>query len=461
MVRASDILVVDDDPKIGKLLEKILIDEGYQVRTANNPIEALSLVKEAAPDLMITDLVMPGMNGIELIRKTRRQLRNLRAIVLTGYGTIETAVHAIKSGASDFIEKPFRVPALKKTVKRILQSDTVESDIEGEDEIEGGNFRMVGNSPQMQAIARLIRTVATSPATTVLIQGESGTGKELVARAIHHYSNRRKANFMEVNCAALTETLLEAELFGYEKGAFTGASPKGKKGLFEAATGGTVFLDEVGEMGSSLQAKLLRVLQEKRFKRVGGVDDIQVDVRIVASTNRDLQKLVEEGAFRLDLFYRLNVIPIQLPPIRQRREDIPLLAEHFIRIFAREFDSEVTGFEPKAQRMLLDYHWPGNVRELKNVIERAVIMSSDPLVGPEAMILGPPRPPVSIRKLELDIDSPSIAQMEKQLICKVLEQTSWCRSKAARLLGITRTTLYTKLRNYNIQQSAAVPCGKG
>jgi len=312
---------------------------------------------------------------------------------------------------------------------------------------------MVGKSKAIRQVFDTIDSISSSAKATVLIQGESGTGKELVAKAIHLSSPRCDQKFMEVNCAALAETLLDAELFGYEKGAFTGASPGGRIGLFEAADGGTLFLDEIGEMGVPLQAKLLRVLQEKRFKRVGGVEDISVDVRVIASTNRDLTEEVEKGNFRSDLYYRLQVIPVHIPPLRERKEDISLLAEHFLCEFNADMGKEISGISRDAIDLLQTHDWPGNVRELRNVMERAVILERGEKISGDSVLIGPGQRPTK-RGVQLELDDCNVANMERRLIEKVLDDMMWRRSAAARALGISRATLYNKIKQYELAPKA-------
>ncbi len=457
------VMVVDDEERVRWVLKEALTDDGYDVLLSDSAEDALRQLDEAMPDLMLVDMKMPRMDGLELLEAAKKRDPNVAVIMLTGYGSVDSAVGAIKAGAFDFIEKPFQMARLKAAIKKAIENQSLRREVlrlraeHREREGDIGSL-MIGQSDVMKDIYRVIRRVAKSPCSTVLIQGESGSGKELVARAIHNCSSRRSKRFMEVNCAALTESLLEAELFGYEKGSFTGAAASGKMGLFEAANEGTMFLDEIGEMPLNLQSKLLRVLQEKSFKRVGGVDNVHVDVRIIASTNRDMEQLVEEERFRLDLYYRLRVVPIHVPPLRERREDIPLLASHFLATFNAELGRDITQIAPEAMKLLTEYQWPGNVRELKNVIERAVIMAGGDVIGPDVITFGKDRRRVTKRKVSFDMADMSLAEMEKQLIRRVLEDTSWKRSEAARILGINRTTLYNKIRDYELapQQGAAV-----
>jgi len=446
------VMVADDDQRIRELIHAILSRAGHDVVEAADGEEALDLLDQTLPDLIVMDLAMPKMDGQRLAEELRKRDPMLPWIVLTGLGSVDKAVEMMRQGASDFIAKPFNAEQLSASVKKAIEGRRLRRDvirIRSEQCKRLGEIgtALIGASPKMTAVYRMLKQVACSPTTTVLIQGESGTGKELIARAIHLASDRRDRRFMDINCAALTESLLEAEIFGYEKGAFTGAANSGKPGLFEVADGGTVFLDEIGEMSPPLQAKLLRVLQEKRFKRVGGIEDVEVDVRIIASTNRDLGTLVQEGKFRLDLYYRLRVIPILLPPLRERREDVFPIAQHYIEHFSSQLLKKVSGLTPEARAALEGYAWPGNVRELRNVIERAVILSHGGDIGPEALLFsGAPHGPS--RGAEDEAPNLSIAEMEKRLIRLVLANTSWRRAEAARILGINRATLYNKIHLY-------------
>jgi len=451
------VLVVDDDAPVREMVREFLTREGHDVVEAASAEEALERLDETVPDLLLCDMKMPRMDGLQLIEEVRRREPSLSTVMFTGHGSIQTAVEAMRRGAFDFIQKPLSLDHLANVVNKAIENQTLRREVyrlrhEQCKRIGQIGSVLIGNSPKMVRVYRTIRQVAKSPTTTVLIQGESGTGKELIAKSIHLCSDRRDQRFMDINCAALTETLLEAELFGYEKGAFTGAVTAGKMGLIEAADGGTVFLDEIGEMTLSLQAKLLRVLQEKRFKRVGGIDDIEVDVRVIASTNRDLEQLVNEGKFRLDLYYRLLVIPIHVPPLRERREDILPIAMHYTELFSSALSRHICDITPEARAALETHSWPGNVRELKNVIERAVILAPGDKIGPDSLLFGG-NPARANRKIEFDMTDLSIAEMERQLIHKVLETTSWKRSEAARILGINRTTLYNKIRDYELSPS--------
>ena len=450
------VLVVDDDSQIRTLVRALLTKEGHEVREAADATEALRCMDEHLPDLLICDVVLPNTDGLHLIEQARKRDPGLALLMMSGQGSIDTAVQAMRRGAGDFISKPFEVERLRDAVRKSLSGQMLRKEVlrlrSDATKPSDGSSVIIGSSLKMASVFRTLKQVAKSPATTVLIQGESGTGKELVARAVHAASDRRAKKFVEVNCAALTESLLEAELFGYEKGAFTGAASTGKPGLFEVAHGGTIFLDEIGEMTLPFQAKFLRVLQEKRFKRVGGVEDVEVDVRIIASTNRDLESLVHEGKFRLDLFYRLRVILILVPPLRERVDDIIPITTHFIDHFSRELGKTISGLTQEAATALQMHSWPGNVRELRNVIERAVILASGDEIGVDVLLLsGAPKKPETAC---LDMGSGSISEMERRLIGRVLESTSWRRADAARILGINRTTLYNKIREYQLEPAA-------
>jgi len=450
------ILVVDDEKAMRIGLRQALREQGYEVVLAETAEEALTKVEENLPDLVVSDLRLPQMNGIEFLRKAKERDPNLTFIVMTGFGNVDTAVEATRLGAYDYMQKPFKMDRFLLLVERALESQALRREVlmlRAMDHVAAQNGHLlVGKSKPMRDVYHIIKQVAKSPASTVLVQGESGTGKELVAQSIHYSSDRRDKRFVEINCAALTESLLEAELFGYEKGAFTNALASGKLGLFEAGDGGTVFLDEVSEMGVNLQAKLLRVLQEKRFTRVGGIDTVSVDVRVIASTNRKLEEAVQEGQFREDLYYRLKVIPIHLPPLRERKEDIPLLTKYFIDHFNREFGKNVTAVSPEAEKKLNEYDWPGNVRELRNVIERAAILSGREELTPDLLLLSSDRPAVPTSEDQLPLDGiRSIAEVERMLIEKVLREKMWRRTEAANALGINRTTLYKKIKEYGIE----------
>lgn len=460
------ILIVDDEETIRFSIKEFLGGQGYEVIVAETCEQALEKINEFLPDLVLMDLRLPNMGGIELLEKVKTKDPNALIIVMTGFGSVDTAVEAMKIGAYDYLEKPFKTEHLKLVIEKALGTQALRREVlelraqqwTFADE-PGGTI--IGNSQQMKEVYSLIKQVAKSPSTTVLIQGESGTGKELVARAIHHLSSRKSARFVDINCAALTESLLEAELFGYEKGSFTGATTTGKPGLFEVADKGTIFLDEIGEMGVTLQAKLLRILQERQFKRVGGINDIKIDVRVIASTNRNLEEEVESGNFRKDLYYRLKVLPIYVPPLRERKDDIVLLVKHFIHKYNSEFNKNIYHIPPETERLLLEYSWPGNIRELKNVIERAVLIANNGILHAELGVTLNSRKKVTVNENDMndmsvsgenngEMNIRSLANIEKQHIQRVLNETSWRRTEAAKILGINRTTLYNKIKEYGI-----------
>jgi len=453
------ILVVDDENGIRWALKHKLSKGGHAVITAETGEEGLKLL-DAGVDLALVDVKMPGMDGYSFIREARRLKPSLTCIAMSGCGTVESADRARKMGAADFVEKPFRLEELENVIQRLLRNrphlagelPTILKDIDDA----GGAIHeaIIGKSPKMKEIFAIIRKLQRSSTSTVLIGGESGTGKELVARAIHITSERRDKRFTEINCAALTETLLEAELFGYEKGAFTGAVVTGKVGLFEATDGGTIFLDEIGEMGLNLQAKLLRVLQEKSFRKVGGIETIDVDVRVIASSNRNLEELVVEGKFRKDLYYRLNVVPIEVPPLRERKDDVMMIAGYYLDYYNRQFGTSITGFSEEAEQIFREYSWPGNVRELKNVIERAVLMESGDVIGIKHLMLKKTPAGCGTGADHLASEDRSLASMEREHISRVLSETLWQRSEAARILGIHRTTLATKIKEYDLEAQA-------
>ena len=452
------ILVVDDENGIRWALKHKLTKGGHQVITAETGEEGLKKLN-SNPDVVLVDVKMPGMDGLSFIREARRLKPSVSCIAMTGCSTLETASRAKQVGASHFVEKPFRLEELEETIQKLLESRShldagAEAElIDVQDFVSGG--AIIGKSAKMKEIYALIRRLQKSSTSTVLITGESGTGKELVARAIHYTSTRHSKRFTEINCAALTDTLLEAELFGYEKGAFTGAATTGKVGLFEATDGGSIFLDEIGEMGMNLQAKLLRVLQEKNFRKVGGIENINVDVRVIASTNRSLEERVRQGQFRVDLFYRLNVVPLLVPPLRDRKDDILLIANYYLDRFNESFGAEIIGFTPDVENRLKTYGWPGNVRELKNVIERAVLMETGNRITEKHLMLKKEPPAETAGACEsLPLTDRSLAAMEKELIRRVLNETLWQRTDAAQILGIHRTTLASKIKEYGLDSHA-------
>jgi len=449
------ILIVDDEQTIRWSLGESLKSEGYIVEDTENGEKGLKSFKDDPADLAILDLKLPDTNGIELLKKIKKIDPGVPVIMMTAYGEIETAVEAIKCGAYDFLLKPFQIPKMKIAIKNAFEQHKLKIELEGirernREEYDFKNF--VGRSDVMMEVFERVKKVGKSKASTILIQGESGTGKELVARAIHESSKGENKPFMEINCAALPETLLESELFGHERGAFTDAK-KRKKGLLELAEGGTIFLDEIGEMGVTLQSRLLRVIENKTFRRVGGVKDLKLNARVISATNRNLKEEIGKGNFRNDLYYRLQVIPIDLPPLRERKEDIELLANHFIQTFNREFKKSIKTISGELADVLKGYNWPGNVRELKNIIERAVLLDAEDSIKiehlPAEIVKG--RDEFSEEKAARNIDElypMSLKEMEKVLIMNTLEKTGGNKSKSARILGISRQTLREKVKSY-------------
>ena len=448
MKKSVKILVVDDEPIVRESLRDWLSDSGHNVLIADNGRRALELIEKERPGIALVDLVMPGMNGIDLLKKAKELSPEIEVIIITAYGSIPTAIDAVKQGAYDYIEKPFCPEKAELLIDKLLEHRRlVEENICLHQRLED-RYRfenIIAKSRRMQQVIEIIRVVAKSSAT-VLITGGSGTGKELVARAIHVQSDRRSRPFVAVSCAALPESLLESELFGHEKGAFTGAYTQ-RKGKFEAANKGTLFLDEIGEMSANIQVHLLRVLEEREFTRVGGNDLIKVDVRVICATNKDMKKAIGCGQFREDLYYRLNVMTIELPPLRDRKEDIPLLAQHFLRKFAVENQKCIEGFSSDAMDFLLTYEWPGNIRQLENAIERAVILRENSQIELEDLR------PESFLATEIASPGRDLRDVEQNHIVSVLSQCDGNFSKAARTLGISRATLYNKIKAYGITKS--------
>lgn len=448
----ATILITDDEVNIVSGLKYAFEDEGYTVLSANNGLEAWHLVNTNAVDLVITDLRMPEMDGYELIRKISASYPTLPIIVLTGHGTIETAVETMRDGAVDFFTKPVDLDKLLLVVKKsIKNSQLQEQNRKLSEEIDKLRSqqkysRIIGKSGKLSQMMQIINQVAPTKAS-VLITGESGTGKELVADAIVALSDRKDKPFIKVHCASLSESLLESELFGHEKGAFTGASSQ-KKGRFELADGGTIFLDEIGEIDMSTQVKILRVLQEREFERVGGEKTIRVDVRLIAATNRDLASEVKKGNFREDLFYRLNVVHIEVPPLRERKEDIELLTINFLDEFNKEDGRKIEGISPQARRALLNYDWPGNIRELKNCIESSVVLAKGNMIQLEDL---PPQitQKEGEAKSSITINLPTtMEEAEKKIILSTIEYCAGNKSRASELLDIGRKTLHRKLNEY-------------
>jgi two-component system response regulator AtoC len=454
----AHILIVDDDEVSCQLIAETLEKEGYEVDQAHSGVEALSLLRDDFPSLLIIDVRMPGMTGLEVTRTARERFPSLPIIVMTAFGSMETAVEAIHEGAFDFISKPMNLEELRKTVARALAQrglrDGARQSSESKGAEQAGNF--IGKSPAVVEVYKTVARVAPTK-SAVLILGESGTGKERIAQAIHQHSPRAGRPFVAVDCGALTESLLESEMFGHVRGSFTGAVTD-KKGVFEEAEGGTCFLDEIGDISPNMQAKLLRVLQEYEVRRVGGKDWVKVDVRVVAATNRNLADLVREGRFRQDLYYRLNVVGIRLPPLRERVEDIPLLARHFLKRYSQESGKPVTAIADSAMELLCAYSWPGNIRELENAMEQAVVLSSQPVLTPDDFPVGIrdnvastsiDRPPANGQFLFSDI--PTLEEVKKRYVLHVLTRNQGNVSRTARVLNIDRRSLYRMLARYKIE----------
>ena len=460
-VRKAKVLVVDDDKIVLRAASEILSREGYQVVAIDDAVEGLSAAKDPTIDVACLDIKMPNLSGMDLLKAFKQSRPDVEVIMMTAFATVETAVEAVKGGAYDYLTKPFEnIDVLSLAVGRAAEKKSLRDRTKVLEEVLSARNQfedLVGQSSQMRSVFKLVETVSYSTAT-VLIQGESGTGKELVARAIHYRSPRKDKPFVAVNCSALTDTLLESELFGHMKGSFTGATTN-KKGLFEAADGGTIFLDEIGDIPPATQVRLLRVLQEGEVKRVGANDTLKVDVRVIAATNVDLSKAKDTGKFREDLFYRLNVITVLLPPLRDRPEDIPLLAQHFLKLYAQKIGKKVTSFSPGAMEALTTARWGGNVRELENAIERAVVLSSNEVVEAEEL-------PAEIRNNQRgggDVEVFSLAHLpyaqakklamrafERRYLSALLEKSSNNVSMAARAAGVDRSNFRRLLKQYEV-----------
>jgi two-component system, NtrC family, response regulator AtoC len=445
---STRILVVDDEEIVRESLAGWLEKDGYTVGLAPDGPSAVEKLAREPWAILLLDMKMPGMDGLQVLEHTRTLQPPPTVVIMTAYATVETAVRAIKLGAYDYLVKPFDPEELSLMIQKIVRQDELVRENEALRKALKRDYRfrdLISKNAAMQTVFDLARTAARSQ-STILVLGESGTGKELLARAIHAESPRRRGPFVAVSCAALTETLLESELFGHERGAFTGASAR-RRGTFEAAQGGTIFLDEIGDISPKLQVDLLRVLETRQFCRVGGNETISVDVRIVAATNRDLERAVAEGRFRDDLFYRLNVIPITLPPLRDRREDIPLLVEHFLERMSAELGRKVDGVSRDAMAMLMSHPFPGNVRELRNLVERATVCASGPILQVADFGLGP-------AAAAAPDAGASLEEVERRHIVAVLEQTGGNVSQSARILDIDRVTLYNKIRKYGLRDAS-------
>ncbi len=448
----KSILIVDDEESIRQSLDGILQDEGFRTLFASNGEEGLSMLREESPDLILLDIWMPGIDGIEVLRRIKENHPEQLVVMMSGHGTIETAVRATRIGAFDFIEKPLSLEKVLLTIHNALrigqlveENRSLRAKIAKDDE-------MIGESAAIEELKAQI-SIAAPTSGWVLITGENGTGKELVARAVHTHSHRRDKPFIEVNCAAIPEDLIESELFGHEKGAFTGATAL-RKGKFDLAHEGTLFLDEIGDMSLKTQAKVLRILQEKKFERVGGQRTIEVDVRVIAATNKDLEEEIQRGNFREDLYYRLNVLPFHVPPLRERQEDIPHLASHFLKYFCAKEGREIKNLTPGAIDVLRHYAWPGNVRELKNIIERLVIMTPESLITERHL-------PASLRARKAAHRLPGTTEpgtyreareeFEREYLVQKLEENDWNISRTAEVIEVERSNLHRKIKSYGIE----------
>jgi two-component system nitrogen regulation response regulator NtrX len=455
---AKRILVVDDEERIRQSLNGILKDEGYEVQEAKDGTQALKQVESDPPDLVLLDIWMPGMDGMEILERIKAQIPNLPVIMISGHGNIELAVKAVKLGAYDFIEKPLSLEKVLLAVNNALLFSKLEQENQALRQEVERKYEIVGTSPEILKLKEQIKIVAPTNGW-VLINGENGTGKELVARGIHRLSLRAGKPFVEVNCAAIPEELIESELFGHEKGSFTGALNK-KRGKFDLANEGTIFLDEIADMSLKTQAKILRILQEQKFERVGGNEMIYVDVRVVAATNRELMEEIQKGKFREDLYYRLNVIPITVAPLRERKADISLLVEHFITTFCLENNKEVKKISPESMELLVNYAWPGNVRELKNIVERMAIMTRGPVIEAKDVpnpVREQPKPPLELSFFDYRLLRDARREFEKRFIMKRLMENEENISKTAEVIGIERSNLHRKIKSYGIELKKELP----
>lgn len=448
------ILIIEDEKLIRWSLRQQFHEEGFVVDDAEQGSAGLEKLSHAQFDLVMLDYKLPDMTGLDVLRRLRDQDEDIVVLIMTAYSNVEDAVEAMRLGAYDYVSKPFKMDALMMTVNKALETTRLKRevrDFRAQMRDRFGFDRILGKCPQMEQMFELVRDVSRSGASTIFLRGESGTGKDLIAKAIHYNSDRANRPFMNITCTAISETLLESELFGHERGAFTDAKQM-KKGLLELADGGSVFLDEVGDMPPQLQAKLLRFLEEKTFRRVGGVQDIEVEVRIIAATNRDLEKLIEEGKFREDLFYRLNIIPIYLPSLRERGADVQLIAEYYVGMFAKEFRKGARRLTQGAIDKLMGYSWPGNVRELRNAIERSVLLSRHDTIDADELVLGPPNsaPSTSAISIEIPPGGIDLHTIEEQFVKKALSQTGNNQTRAAKLLHLSRDQLRYRMERYNL-----------
>jgi two-component system response regulator AtoC len=454
------ILIVDDDGVMQETLSDVLRKRGYEIFSVGSGNGAFSIIKKNVIDLILLDMRLPDIDGLEVLKKIKEFDTEILVIMMTAFSDVQTAVSAMKSGAYDYINKPFELEELKLLIEKGLETKSLINEVRRLHRQQEGKYQnshIYGVSPQIHYVKELIGMISKTHKTSVLIQGESGTGKELAANAIHYNSHRSDKPLMKINCSAIPDALLESELFGYEKGAFTDAKNT-KKGLFELADAGTVFLDEIGDMNPFLQSKILRVLESQTFMRVGGEREIKVDIRIIAATNKDLETMVKEGFFRKDLYYRLKVMVVEMPPLRDRLEDILLLSNLFIEENNREYNKNIKGFSDEAKKLMAQYSWPGNVRELKNVIERAMILTDQEVITPKHL-------PFELKQTEKIIhrnteheiseitSDLSLENMEKMHLSKVLKRLEWNKSKASKFLGISRATLRAKIKKYNLSEN--------
>ena len=442
MIDKPRIIFVDDDPNAGELMLRFSEEASYSCTVFRLPEMALEHFKKEGADLFVSDLRMPKMTGVELLHEVRQHTPDIPFIIITGYANVDDAINALRLGASDFIKKPFDMDELQILIEKTLGHYALLAEnrlLKRQLTLEHSRFGMIGESKNMQEIYQLIQKISDIRCN-VIIQGESGTGKELAARAIHFESQFADKPFVVIDCGSLTDTLLESELFGHEKGAFTGAQ-KEKQGLLEVASGGSVFLDEIGNISDAMQTKLMRVIQEKQITRVGGVTPINIDVRFIVASNKDLERLAMANEFRHDLYHRLNVVKLTMPSLREHRDDIPLLINHFIKIYAKNFQRDVKGFNADAMKKLINHDWPGNVRELQNLIERSIALADAPIMKLDEI--------TSLRSTDtIDGDLPSLEQLEKRYILKLLERFNDSRDKTAETLGINKSTLWRKLQHY-------------
>jgi len=457
-MRTRTVLVVDDENLVRWSLRQKLESAGYQVLEADNAVKAMALFQENGPDLVTLDIRLPDANGLKVLLDMKRHAPSVPIVMITAYGAVDDAVKALQIGAYDFLEKPINFERLLHSLENALETSVLRTEVERSKKEQADTWsidNIVGNSEPLREVKDLVKKVADSEANTILIQGESGTGKDMVAKALHYQSRRSRQPLMVLNCAAIPEQLLENELFGHERGAFTDAKTM-KKGLFELADGGTVFFDEISEMYLNLQAKLLRVLEDQTFRRIGGIKDIKTDVRVVCASNKDLEKMAREGQFREDLFYRLSVIPIVLPPLRDRKDDIPVLVDFFVADYNVRFKKSIKGLTAKAQKILMNYDWPGNVRELKNVIERAVILQDQGYIDVDLLPLriseftSEPSAMPGQGSLAIPSQGIDLYQVEKELIRQALVKARGNQTHASRLLSISRDTLRYKMKKYGL-----------